>query len=207
MIAGVRTGASPLGHTTGQGQKIAGELPCNGSIMRVNPDGSGLELVAWGLRNPFGVRFGPDGYLYVTDNGPDQHGSRPFGGDDLLHRIQPGAWYGWPDYWNGAPVHADDDARREKVQPLLEQAPARPAKALAALGDHVGATGFDFAPAAFGFPGQMFIAMWGSGFPATTQESEPAGFNVARFDLTTGKSVFAANKVPGPASLGRRGRV
>jgi glucose/arabinose dehydrogenase len=43
----------------------------------MNADGSGLEVYAWGLRNPYGVQWGPDGQLYVTDNAYDERGSRP----------------------------------------------------------------------------------------------------------------------------------
>jgi glucose/arabinose dehydrogenase len=54
----VTTGAYvPFGTPTTEGQVIAGELPCNGAVLRVRPDGSDLELVAWGLRNPFGLAF------------------------------------------------------------------------------------------------------------------------------------------------------
>lgn len=31
------------------------EKKASGTILRMNPDGSGLEVYAWGLRNPFGV--------------------------------------------------------------------------------------------------------------------------------------------------------
>lgn len=195
----VSTGAySPFGTKGVPNQVVKGELPCNGSIMRFNPDGSGLELVAWGLRNPFDLRFGPDGLLYVTDDGPDDRGSRPMDGPDLFHQIRPGAWYGWPDYWNGAPV----THQGKKLAPLLAKAPARPEKAFAALGDHMGVGGFDFAPGRFGFGGQAFIALWGSGFPATTQEPAYNGFKVVRLDLNSRRQeVFATNRRPGPTSL------
>lgn len=191
----VQTGAfSPFGHTTRAGQLIRGQLPCNGAVMRLNTDGSGLELVAWGLRNPFDLRFGQDGALYLTDNGFDTRGSRPVHGDDLFHRIEaPGLWYGWPDYWNGRPVEAEK---------LLARAPGEPARAFATLGYHTAAAGFDFAPAAFGFEGQAFIARWGSGFPATNQRPDLAGFDIVRLNPANRKlEVFARNTTPGPASL------
>lgn len=199
----VETGAySPFGHATTAGQLVRGQLPCNGAIMRFGTDGSGLELVAWGLRNPFEVRFGPDGQLYATDDGPDTRGSRAVEAPDLFHRIQPGSWYGWPDYWNGQPVSQYSTAGRERVTPLLVKAPATPSRALVTLGMHVGANGFDFAPTGFGFDGQVFIAQWGSGFPATAQTPALNGFNILRLNLATGRTeVFATNKKPGPASL------
>jgi len=69
----------------------------NGKILRVNPDGSipgdnplpGFPVWAWGLRNPFGLAFAPDGSLYATENGPS--------GYDEINRIVRGGNYGWPE--------------------------------------------------------------------------------------------------------------
>lgn len=199
----VRTGAySPFGHKTVAGQVIKGELPCNGAVMRLNPDGTDLELVAWGMRNPFDLRFDKAGRLWVTDNGPDTRGSRPIDGDDLFYQVRPGAWYGWPDYWNGQPVTQLKTAGREKPELLLARPPQKPDRAYLAFEHHSAAAGFDWAPAAFGFEGQAFVARWGSGFPATYQDPDLHGFDVARVDLRTRKvEPFAMNKKPGPASL------
>ena len=50
------TGAfMPFGSPSTPGQRIPGQLPCTASVMRCNPDGSNLELVAWGVRNGFGL--------------------------------------------------------------------------------------------------------------------------------------------------------
>jgi glucose/arabinose dehydrogenase len=96
----VRTGAFvPFGSVTRPGQRVRPQLPCTASIMRCNLDGSGLELVAWGLRNAYGLGFLPDGRLLATDQGADDRGSRPIGNaPDLLFEIRDGAWYGWPDF-------------------------------------------------------------------------------------------------------------
>lgn len=73
--------------------------PC-GKVLRLNPDGSipgdnpvaGEEMLARGLRNPFGLDFHPTaGTPYVTDNGPSC--------DDEVNRIVAGGHYGWrPNY-------------------------------------------------------------------------------------------------------------
>lgn len=198
----VSTGAfTPFGHTTQPGQIVRGQLPCNGAVMRMGKDGSGLELVAWGLRNPFDIRFGKDGELYAIDDGPDTRGSRPMEGPDLFYHVQRG-WYGWPDFWNGVPAWKLPSGGRGQPPMLLQRPQGKLQKALAELGMHAGVAGFDFAPASFGFEGQAFIARWGSGFPATAQDPGLHGFDVARLNLATGKvEVFATNKRPGPASL------
>jgi glucose/arabinose dehydrogenase len=62
--------------------------------MRCNSyDGSDLELVAWGLRNSYGLGFLLDGRLLAIDQGPDDRGSRPVGNaPDLLYEIHEGSW-------------------------------------------------------------------------------------------------------------------
>jgi glucose/arabinose dehydrogenase len=200
----VQTGAfSSFGQVTVSGQVIRSQLPCNGAIMRLNPDGSGLELVASGMRNPFDLRFGKDGQLYVTDNGPDTRGSRPMEGPDLFYKVQLGAWYGWPDFWNQQPASSLGTSGREKPAMLLERLPGKPAAAYATFGLHMAAAGFDFAPSTFGYDEQAFVAQWGSAFPATNQNPTlNAGYNIARLNLLTRKvEVFAHNKQVGPASL------
>jgi glucose/arabinose dehydrogenase len=84
---------------------IPGQVKASGTILRMRPDGSDLQVYAWGLRNPFSVRWGPDGRLYASDNGYDERGPRPIANaPDMLWHIREGAWYGWPDYAAGIPV-------------------------------------------------------------------------------------------------------
>ncbi|WP_414662100.1 DUF6797 domain-containing protein [Horticoccus sp. 23ND18S-11] len=42
--------------------------PHNGTVMKVSPDGSKLEVVAWGLRAPGGVGVSPDGVITTGEN-------------------------------------------------------------------------------------------------------------------------------------------
>jgi glucose/arabinose dehydrogenase len=83
----------PFGTSTQPGQHIPARLPCTAAMMRCNPDGTDLELVAWGLRNAFGLGFLPDGRLLAIDQGADDRGSRPVGNaPDALYEVRPGAW-------------------------------------------------------------------------------------------------------------------
>jgi glucose/arabinose dehydrogenase len=71
--------------------------PLNGTILRVGPDGRGLEVLASGLRNVFDLAFTAEGELLATDNGPDASGPGPvLGAPDELNAIVAGASYGWP---------------------------------------------------------------------------------------------------------------
>jgi hypothetical protein len=214
----VRTGAfSKLGHETKPGEVIAGQLPCNGAVMRVPLAGGPLELVAWGFRNPFGLAFGPDKALYVTDNGYDDRGSRPvFGAADVLWRVQPGAWYGWPEFAESRPIYQDEawgDHYRApgKATPprLLAEAPGKPPEPSALFPVHASADGFDFSRSPeFGFVGEAFVALFGDQSPTVGKTLGPVGFKVVRVNVKTGViSDFAVNRAqhPGPASKVRGG--
>lgn len=111
----VVTGAYlPFGTPSQPGQVIKGRVKCGGSVLRVRPEGGEPELVAWGFRNPFGLAFSAGGKLFVTENGFDDRGSRPvWGTPDFLWEIEPGAWYGWPDFVGGEPITEISFARPE----------------------------------------------------------------------------------------------
>ena len=95
----------PFGEPSQTGQRIEARLPCTAGVMRCNEDGSELELVAWGLRNAYGLGFLPDGRLLAVDQGADDRGSRPVGNvPDMLFEVRPGAWYGWPDFIGDVPI-------------------------------------------------------------------------------------------------------
>jgi glucose/arabinose dehydrogenase len=203
----VRSGAFvPFGTETSPGQVIKGEAKCTGAILRCDPDGSNLEVVAWGLRNPYGVAFHPDGRLFATEHGGDERGGRFIVGDlDDLYEIREGAWYGWPDFASGIRL---DDPRwghggqgREPV--LAEHPDPNPPKPVVSFEPHTGANGIDVSRStAFGFEGDAFVATFGDLAPVTTpRQVVPAGFKVSRVDLRARRVVdFAVNKIAGPAS-------
>src|SRR3954467_3941174 len=209
----VKTGAFlPFGTAASKGQLVKAGLPCNGAILRINPDGSEAELVADGLRNPFGLAFAPDGQLYVAENGPDDRGSRPiWGAGDVLWRITPGTWYGWPDFAEGRAITYETYKPPHKKQPtnLLAQHPGTPPKPAAVLGVHASADGLDFSrSAAFGYAGEAFIAEFGDQAPVVGKVMHPVGYRVVRVNINTGRiEDFAVNKGRhnGPASKNENG--
>jgi glucose/arabinose dehydrogenase len=205
----VSTGAySPHGTPTRAGQVVPGRLPCSGAVMSIDTDGTGLQLVAWGLRNPFGLAFAADGQLYVTENGYDDRGSRRvWGTGDVLWRVTPGAWYGWPDHSAGERLDAGDlyqPPGAEPPQPLLQMQPSRPPKPVAVLGVHASANGLDFSRSVdFGHVGEAFVAEFGDQAPTVGKTLHPVGFRVVRVDVASGRiEEFASNAGPerGPAS-------
>lgn len=202
----------PFGTPSTPGQVVRGQVPCGGAVMRVPATGGAPQVVAWGLRNPFGIAFTPDGQLYVTENGFDDRGSRPvWGAGDVLWRITPGAWYGWPDHAEGHPVtnghyHPPGEPALKSV---LQANPGTPPRPAALLGVHASANGIDFPrSAAFGPAGHAFIAEFGDMAPETGKVLHPVGFRVVTVDPSNGLiRDFAVNRGErnGPASLLRRG--
>ncbi|MGH8583023.1 MAG: PQQ-dependent sugar dehydrogenase [Gammaproteobacteria bacterium] len=113
-----------------------GEPPIRAAINRYNPDGSGHEVFASGLRNPVGLRWYPgSSSLWVTSVERDGLG------DDLppdfLTEVKPGGFYGWPYAYIGPhedPRHrgtAPDQVRRTRYPSVL-------------LGAHVASLDFIF---------------------------------------------------------------
>lgn len=203
----VRTGAYvPFGTETRPGQVVPGDIRCTGAILRCNRDGTVLEVVAWGLRNPYGLAVHPDGRLFCTEHGIDERGARFIVGDyDDFYEIQPGAWYGWPDFASGVrlddPSWGDGGQGREPV--LVEPPDPDPPKPFVSFLPHEGSNGVDFCrDAGFGFVGDAFVALFGDLAPVTTPRlTSPRGFKVVRVDLAGRRVVdFAVNKIAGPAS-------
>jgi len=203
----VRTGAFvPFGTETTPGQVVPGSVKASGAILRCNPDGTDLEVVAWGLRNPYGLAFAADGTLYATEHGMDNRSKRQIIGDfDDLYRIEEGRWYGWPDFASGIRL---DDPRwgpgGQGREPVLAEFPEdQPPMPVVSFKPHAAANGIAISPGgAFGFEGQAFVALFGDLAPITTPRlGTPVGFRVVRVDLDRRRIAdFAVNRIQGPAS-------
>jgi glucose/arabinose dehydrogenase len=117
----------------------------HGQIRRYNADGTGMEIVARGVRNTVGFDWHPGtGELWFTDNGRDWAGDA--GPEDELNRIakgQEGANYGFPY------CHANGVADPDIKVPNNCAGVVMPA---ALLGPHAGALGIKF------YTGNMFPA-------------------------------------------------
>jgi glucose/arabinose dehydrogenase len=208
-----RTGAFlPFGTKADVGQVINGSIPCTGAIMRIPATGGNPELVAWGLRNPFGLAFSPSGQLYTTENGYDTRGSRPvWGSPDVLWKVENGKWYGFPDFSAGMPLNtpAFNGPLIKRTELLLKNQPGEIPKPAAVLGVHSSSNGFDFSTsAAFGYLGEAFIAQFGDMAPAAGKILGPVGFKIVRVNVNTGVvEQFAANKGKenGPATYLKKG--
>ncbi|OFW10031.1 MAG: sorbosone dehydrogenase [Acidobacteria bacterium RIFCSPLOWO2_02_FULL_67_36] len=151
--------------------------PCNicdrsddprfGSIMRMKPDGSGLEVFASGIRNTVGFDWHPaTRELWFTDNGRDNLGD-DVPSDELNRAPRKGMHFGFP-YCHGGDF-ADPEFGSKRACGEFEP-PARK------LGPHVAAIGMRFYTGQM-FPpeyrNQIFIAEHGS-----WNRSTPIGYRV-----------------------------
>ncbi|MFC6998822.1 PQQ-dependent sugar dehydrogenase [Rufibacter roseus] len=215
----VESGAfKPFGTPAKKGEVVKGELFCNSAVWRSRPDGTDVELLAWGIRNPFGMAINDDGELYVTDNDFEEKGERAIANDpDRIWHIKKARepfgsvktpdWYGFPDICgDGLPVnHPSHLPSRGKAAELLIENPPKWAGPAAFLEKpHSCMCKMDFCRSdAFGYKGELFVAEWGTLAPLNSPRPEDLdhGFRVIRVDVNKGTAEpFLHNKTMGPAS-------
>ena len=161
--------------------------PCNicrrgderyASIMRMQPDGKGLEIFAHGVRNTVGFDWNPKTKeLWFTDNGRDWLGDdQP--PDELNRAVRQGLHFGFPYCHGGTILDPDYGANRscnEFTPPAMQ------------LGPHVAALGMRFYTGAM-FPpeyrNQIFIAEHGS-----WNRSVPIGYRITLVRLKGNRAV------------------
>jgi glucose/arabinose dehydrogenase len=166
----------PFGNTTQQGQVIQANPLCNGCVISANPDGSDIQLEAWGLRNPFGLAFNNEGRLFASDNGADERGIRPINNDlDKFQEIRLNTteppFYGWPDFFGNTepvtdPKFQSPRANGTQLQFLMQNHP-QVQKPLGLTELAAASTQVEFASPQFGFEGQAFIGQFGTTAPFT----------------------------------------
>jgi glucose/arabinose dehydrogenase len=114
----------------------AGEDPRRAAINRYNPDGSGHEIYASGLRNPIGLHWYPSSdVLWAAVQERDGLGDDLV--PDYLTHIERGAFYGWPYTYLG--LHQDP-----RLTPPSKELLAKIAEPDQLLGAHVAVLDFIF---------------------------------------------------------------
>jgi glucose/arabinose dehydrogenase len=195
-----------FGDASTAGAAVPGNVRCNGAILRFRPDGSALEVYAWGFRNPYGLEVGPDGAIYATMHGFDARGERPIEDAwDCFYRVEQGAWYGFPDFACDTPVTDPRFKPADQPQPqflLAEHPTETPPTPIVRFDPHAATNGFDFAPSPeWGAQTDAFIALFGDFTPATGTVPRPVGVEVVKVDTSTGEiSRYLSNKNSGAAS-------
>lgn len=179
--------------------------PCNvcetedpyGTIVRMNADGSELEIYARGVRNSVGLTFHPgNGLLWFTDNGADMMGDN-IPSDELNVASAAGQHFGFPACHQGDvvdPKFGWPDACNEYRRPEVK------------LGPHVAALGLRFYTGEM-FPeeyhGELFIAQRGS-----WNRRDPLGYRIGLVHVhegavASGQRIFAEGWLQGREPWGR----
>lgn len=169
----------PFGTPSHSGMQVAPALPCTAAVMRCRLDGTGLELVAWGLRNAFGLAFLPDGKLLALDQGADDRGSRPAGNaPDALFEVVGASWYGWPDYIAGEPITSSCFRPERGPAPSFlianHASLPSPRKPLHIFEPHCAATKFCVVG------DDLYVALFGDERPLTAPEGPSRGRAIVR---------------------------
>lgn len=208
------TGAfSAFGEANSLYETRKGVLKASGCIFRSNRDGTKLEQVAWGLRNPLYLKFDRSFQLFASNRGYDNRGSRPIANaPDEFQLILPETWYGWPDYSAGEPLTLPKFRPEGGHQPefLLAEHPNIPSRPFAIFPAHSTISGFDFNyNRNFASFGDVYIAEFGSLGNLTVGPSRAypgVGHQVSRIDMNTGEvTTFLYNKSGLPAFIDQRG--
>lgn len=169
--------------------------PVYAAIHRMNPDGTGFEVFASGIRNTVGFDWHPQTKeLWFTDNGRDNLGD-DIPPDELNNAVRKGMSFGYPDCHAG--TIKDPDVAGEPCSKFT--APAMN------LGPHVAAIGMRFYTGSMfpaEFKNQIFIAEHGSWNRRT-----PIGYRISVVRLDGNKAVryepFAEGWLQGSRAWGR----
>jgi glucose/arabinose dehydrogenase len=179
--------------------------PCNicepdpnryANIMRMNEDGSALEVYARGVRNSVGFDWDPRTHeLWFTDNGRDLLGD-DVPPDELNHAPAAGMHFGYP-YCHGGTIADPEYGKRHACSEFIPPAQN--------LGPHVASLGMRFYTGSqfpAGYRNQVFIAEHGS-----WNRSTRIGYRVTVVTLENGKPVayapFATGWLQGERVWGR----
>ena len=208
----------PFGQRAEKGEVIRGQLKCSSGLWRCHPDGSGLELLAWGCATltgwPSAKTAGSTPPIMTTrrrESGRSPR-TRIASGTSAMPARRTGRfstpdWYRFPDICgDGLPAwHESHQPKKGKpAEPLLENPPPWAGPAAYIEKPHTCMTHMEFCRSdAFGHRGELFLAQFGTYAPLNTPDPAALnrGFRVMRIDLDSGLGEpFLRNREPGPAS-------
>ncbi len=156
-----------VGSTTDHGPV---QDPLEASVLRVNADGSGLEVFARGFRNPFDLAFSPSGDLFTADNNPSVFDETlNFLAPEPVYHVRAGHRYGFPDAYRLGSAPADLEPPVTTFFPSVGSA----GLAYLSAGDY---------PAPF--QEGLFVALWGTGADIARDRGISNGQMVAFVDLS-----------------------
>jgi glucose/arabinose dehydrogenase len=147
-------------------------------ILEFSPDGSGLRVYAYGIRNPVGIAVNPaTGELWCSVNERDMLGDNLV--PDYITHVQEGGFYGWPWYYTGG----NQDPRHAGKHPELKNKVIVPDVLLEPHNASLELTFYDGKQFPAEYSGNIFAAEHGSWNKAVR-----TGYEVVRVPLKNGKA-------------------
>jgi glucose/arabinose dehydrogenase len=149
-------------------------------IFEFNPDGTGRNVFAWGIRNAVGIKFRPGtNELWMSTNERDELGEDLV--PDYISRVQPGGFYGWPWFYLGN----HQDPRHKGKHPELAGKVLVPDVLVQSHSATLNLCFYDGAQFPAEFKGDIFAAFHGS-----WNRERRTGYKIVRvpFDKSTGKA-------------------
>ncbi|MGO4880366.1 MAG: PQQ-dependent sugar dehydrogenase [Bryobacteraceae bacterium] len=147
-------------------------------ILEFNPDGSGLRVYAWGIRNPVGIAVNPaTGVLWASVNERDGLGDNIV--PDYITHVQEGGFYGWPWFYIGGHW----DPRQQGKHPELQNKVIVPDVLLQPHNASLEMTFYDGHQFPSEYDGDAFASEHGS-----WNRSTRAGYEVIRVPLKNGQA-------------------
>jgi glucose/arabinose dehydrogenase len=146
------------------------------NILEFNPDGSGIRVFAWGIRNPVGIAVHPQtGELWTSVNERDGLGDNLV--PDYITHLLDGGFYGWPWFYMGG----SQDPRHRGKHPELKSKVVTPDVLLQPHNASLEMTFYDGEQFPAEFRGDIFAAEHGS-----WNKSVRTGYEVIRVPMKDG---------------------
>ena len=173
-----------------------------GAVFRCNPDGSQMELVAWGLRNPQSLAFMENGDLLTGDNDCDN------GDEERLVHVVEGGDSGWRIGYQFAPLEKAGPWNTERLwHQRHEGQPAYIVPPICNVED--GPSGIDYYPGTglnSSYSGSLFITHFKGAITRSgiyTYNLKPKG---ASYEVADAKP-FLASALPTDVKFGPDGQL
>jgi glucose/arabinose dehydrogenase len=148
-------------------------------IFEFNPDGTGQNVFAWGIRNAVGIKFRPGtDELWMSTNERDELGEDLV--PDYISRVQRGGFYGWPWFYIGN----HQDPRHKGKHPELAGKVLVPDVLVQSHSATLNLCFYDGTQFPSHYKGDIFAAFHGS-----WNRDRRTGYKIVRvpFDKATGK--------------------
>ena len=149
-------------------------------IFEFNPDGTGQNVFAWGIRNAVGIKFRPGtNDLWMSTNERDELGEDLV--PDYISSVQRGGFYGWPWFYLGN----HQDPRHKDKHPELASKVLVPDVLVQSHSATLNLCFYDGAQFPAEYKGDIFAAFHGS-----WNRERRTGYKIVRvpFDKATGKA-------------------